>query len=185
MLEFSKPVRLVKNRAHRNRLRGLTRTPGRVDPAGSVPAPQVSAVDTQPKVLITDDQALFRAGLARLLAADAQVRVINPTNDGLDTVDRTLQLTPDLVLMNVQVPNIQGPGCAGAQARGIEARAERALTRCRRSVQQADRKSSRNQPEDVFSPNGSRARLMRARAAPRLIRWGQTSHCVGAGPSLT
>ncbi len=105
MLEFSKPVRLGKNHAH-SRLRRLTRIPGRVDPAGSLPTPQVGAVDTQPKVLITDDQALFRAGLARLLAADAQVRVINPTDDGLDTVERTLQLTPDLVLMDLQVPNI-------------------------------------------------------------------------------
>jgi DNA-binding NarL/FixJ family response regulator len=81
-----------------------------------VPTPQVGAVDVQPKVLITDDQALFRAGLARLLAADAQVHVINPTNDEIGTVERTLQLTPDLVLMNLQVPNIASGDNSGSSS---------------------------------------------------------------------
>ncbi len=115
MLEFSKPVRLGKNRAH-NQLRGLTRIPGRVDPAGFVPTPQVGAVETQPKVLITDDQALFRAGLARLRAADAQVRAINPTDDRLDTGERTLQLTPDFVLMDLQVPTIASVDNSGSSS---------------------------------------------------------------------
>ena len=40
------------------------------------------------------------------MAADAQLRVVNPTDDGLNTVERTLQLTPDIVLMDVQVPGL-------------------------------------------------------------------------------
>jgi two-component system, NarL family, response regulator DegU len=99
---FSKPVRLEKNRA---RLENLRRIEDRIDPAGSVATPEIDAAAPRPKVLITDDQALFRAGLARLRAADARLRVINPTDEGQDTVERTLGLTPDLVLMDLHVPS--------------------------------------------------------------------------------
>lgn len=108
-LEFSKPIGLEKNHA---RLKGPAPTSARVDLALSLANP-VGAVTDRPRVLITDDQALFRAGLARLMAADAQLRVVNPTDDGLNTVERTLQLMPDIVLMDVQVP-----GLAGAENNG-------------------------------------------------------------------
>ena len=108
-LEFSKPLGLEKNHA---RLKGPAPTSARVDLALSLANP-VGAVTDRPRVLITDDQALFRAGLARLMAADAQLRMVNPTDDGLNTVERTLQLMPDIVLMDVQVP-----GLAGAENNG-------------------------------------------------------------------
>jgi DNA-binding NarL/FixJ family response regulator len=110
MLEFSKPMGLEQDHA---RLKGLAPASVRVDLAASLANPAVGAVTDRPRVLVTDDQALFRAGLARLMAADAQLRVVNPTDDGLDTVERTLQLTPDIVLMDVQVP-----GAAGAEKNG-------------------------------------------------------------------
>ena len=103
MLEFSKPIGLGQNHA---RPQGLA-------PTSSLANPAVGSVADRPRILVTDDQALFRAGLARLMAADAQLRVVNPTDDGLNTVERTLQLTPDIVLMDVQVP-----GLAGAEKNG-------------------------------------------------------------------
>ncbi|TMC96909.1 MAG: response regulator transcription factor [Chloroflexi bacterium] len=96
MLEFSKPIGLGQNHA---RPQGLA-------PTSSLANPAVGSVADRPRILVTDDQALFRAGLARLMAADAQLRVVNPTDDGLNTVERTLQLTPDIVLMDVQVPGL-------------------------------------------------------------------------------
>ena len=96
MLEFSKPIGLGQNHA---------RPPG-LAPTSSLANPAVGSVADRPRILVTDDQALFRAGLARLMAADAQLRVVNPTDDGLNTVERTLQLTPDIVLMDVQVPGL-------------------------------------------------------------------------------
>ena len=108
-LEFSKPLGLEKNHV---RLKAPATTSARVDLVLSLANP-VGAVTDRPRVLITDDQALFRAGLARLMAADAQLRMVNPTDDGLNTVERTLQLMPDIVLMDVQVP-----GLAGAENNG-------------------------------------------------------------------
>ena len=67
--------------------------------------PTIGAAANRPKVLVTDDQTLFRAGLARLLAAGTRLRVVNATDDGLDTSERALRLTPDAVLMDVQVPS--------------------------------------------------------------------------------
>jgi len=86
-LEFSKPVRLGKNL-------------GQLQLAG-----EINGAAPQPRVLITDDQTLFRAGLARLHAADARLRVLNPTDDGLDTVERTLRRNPDMVVIDVQFPS--------------------------------------------------------------------------------
>jgi two-component system NarL family response regulator len=99
---FSKPARLSRSRA---RLENLTNVEGRKGPAGSVATPDIDAAATRPRVLITDDQTLFRAALARLRAADARLRLINATAEGLDTVEETLGLTPDIVLMDMQVPS--------------------------------------------------------------------------------
>ena len=86
-LEFSKPLRLGKNPDQLERAREID---------GAAP---------QPRVLITDDQTLFRAGLARLHAADARLRVLNPTDDGLHPVERTLRRIPEMVVIDVQVPS--------------------------------------------------------------------------------
>ena len=114
-LEFSKPIVLGKNHA---RLRGLAPASARVDLAASLANPAVGAVTDRPRVLVTDDQALFRAGLARLMAAEAQLRVVSPIGDGLNTVERTLQLTPDIVLMDVQVPGVAGAEKNGSSSQG-------------------------------------------------------------------
>jgi DNA-binding NarL/FixJ family response regulator len=99
---FSKPVRPGKNRA---RLENLTSIESRIDPAGSVATHEIDGPAARPKVLVTDDPTVFRAGLAWLRAAHARLRVVNPTDEGLDTVARTLRLTPDVVLMDLQVPS--------------------------------------------------------------------------------
>ena len=113
MLEFSKPIGLGQNHA---RPQGLAPTSRQVDLAASLANPAVGSVADRPRILVTDDQALFRAGLARLMAADAQLRVVNPTDDGLNTVERTLQLTPDIVLMDVQVPGLAGAEKSGSSS---------------------------------------------------------------------
>src|SRR6267143_2037613 len=64
---------------------------------------------TQPiRVLIADDQTLFRAGLARLLESDPRVRVVAQAVDGADVVKRVAALKPDLVLMDLKMPNLDG-----------------------------------------------------------------------------
>lgn len=60
------------------------------------------------RVLITDDQTLFRSGLARLLQEDPRVEVVGQAVDGLDAVKRAGALKPDVILMDIKMPNLDG-----------------------------------------------------------------------------
>ena len=60
------------------------------------------------RVLIADDQTLFRSGLARLLSVDERVTVVGEASDGLDAVKQALALKPDVVLMDIKMPNLDG-----------------------------------------------------------------------------
>ncbi|TMD69183.1 MAG: response regulator transcription factor [Chloroflexi bacterium] len=60
------------------------------------------------RVLIADDQTLFRSGLARLLEADPRVQIVGQAVDGADVVKRVATLKPDVVLMDLKMPNLDG-----------------------------------------------------------------------------
>jgi len=60
------------------------------------------------RVLIADDQTLFRAGLGRLLNEDSRVEVIGQATDGADAVKQALKLKPDVVLMDLKMPGMDG-----------------------------------------------------------------------------
>jgi DNA-binding NarL/FixJ family response regulator len=63
---------------------------------------------TAARVLIADDQTLFRNGLARLLDEDPRVDVVGQAVDGADAVKQALKLKPDVVLMDLKMPNMDG-----------------------------------------------------------------------------
>jgi len=60
------------------------------------------------RVVIADDQTLFRSGLARLLDSDDRVAVVGEAVDGLDAVKIALAVKPDVVLMDIKMPNLDG-----------------------------------------------------------------------------
>ncbi|MGD0372006.1 MAG: response regulator transcription factor [Candidatus Dormibacteria bacterium] len=60
------------------------------------------------RVLIADDQTLFRSGLARLLDEDPRVTVVAEAADGVEAVRRARDLEPDVVLMDLKMPNLDG-----------------------------------------------------------------------------
>ena len=60
------------------------------------------------RVLIADDQTLFRAGLSRLLNEDPRVEVVGQAIDGADAAKQAAKLKPDVVLMDLKMPNLDG-----------------------------------------------------------------------------
>jgi DNA-binding NarL/FixJ family response regulator len=60
------------------------------------------------KVLLVDDNALFRDGVARILDADGRFSVVGHASDGEDGVKAALKLRPDIVLMDLHMPGIGG-----------------------------------------------------------------------------
>ena len=60
------------------------------------------------RVLIADDQTLFRVGLARLLEEDERVKIIGQAGDGAEAVKLAGSLKPDVVLMDLKMPNLDG-----------------------------------------------------------------------------
>jgi len=70
--------------------------------------PVVNASARTARVVIADDQTLFRSGLARLLEMDDRVAVVGEAVDGADAVKLALALKPDVVLMDIKMPNLDG-----------------------------------------------------------------------------
>jgi DNA-binding NarL/FixJ family response regulator len=60
------------------------------------------------RVLIVDDDALMRAGLRGVLSSDEAIEVVGEAGDGRDALYRTRLLQPDVVLMDVRMPDLDG-----------------------------------------------------------------------------
>jgi DNA-binding NarL/FixJ family response regulator len=60
------------------------------------------------RVLIADDDDLMRAGLAELLTADPDIEIGGQASTGRQAIERTRQLAPDVVLMDVRMPDLDG-----------------------------------------------------------------------------
>ena len=64
--------------------------------------------DGRLRVLLVDDNPLFRAGLATLLAEHPSIEVVGTAQDGLEAVAEAERLRPDVVLMDVNMPQQGG-----------------------------------------------------------------------------
>ena len=60
------------------------------------------------RVLIADDHAIVRTGLATLLEAKGGIEVVGEAETGDEAVRRTLRLRPDLVVMDLMMPETDG-----------------------------------------------------------------------------
>jgi DNA-binding NarL/FixJ family response regulator len=64
------------------------------------------------RVLVVDDQALVRAGFRMILEAEPDVEVVGEAADGIEAVAAVQRHRPDVVLMDVRMPNLDGIAAA-------------------------------------------------------------------------
>ena len=62
----------------------------------------------QLKVLLADDHAMVRSGFAMVLSIADDIEVVGEAGDGAQALERTRQLRPDVILMDVQMPRMDG-----------------------------------------------------------------------------
>ncbi len=59
------------------------------------------------RILLADDHTLFRQGVKTLLSAESDMEVVGEAGDGIGAADKTVELKPDVVLLDIGMP---GPG---------------------------------------------------------------------------
>lgn len=60
------------------------------------------------RVLIVDDSPAVRDGLASILRANSDMEVVGEAQDGVEALAKAEQLEPDVILMDVQMPEMDG-----------------------------------------------------------------------------
>ncbi len=60
------------------------------------------------RVLIVDDQALVRAGFRMILESEPGIEIVGEASDGLEALERAREHAPDVVLMDIRMPNLDG-----------------------------------------------------------------------------
>jgi DNA-binding NarL/FixJ family response regulator len=60
------------------------------------------------RVLLVDDQALVRAGFRMILDAEDDLDVVGEATDGREAIDQVRTLRPDVVLMDIRMPELDG-----------------------------------------------------------------------------
>jgi len=68
--------------------------------------------DTQPqqsvRVLVVDDDLLYAEAISALLSLNEGIEVVGIAGDGREGIDQAVELRPDLVLMDIQMPRLDG-----------------------------------------------------------------------------
>jgi DNA-binding NarL/FixJ family response regulator len=69
------------------------------------------------RVLIADDDDLMRAGLVELLSGEPEIEIVGEASTGRQAVERARRLAPDVVLMDVRMPDLDGIEATGELSR--------------------------------------------------------------------
>ena len=65
-------------------------------------------LDKALRVLVVDDSAFMRRAIERLLSTQRGMVVVGTAADGIEAVQRTLELRPDVITMDVEMPRLDG-----------------------------------------------------------------------------
>lgn len=60
------------------------------------------------KVLITEDNAVYRQSLYRMLRGEDGIEVLEPARDGREALEKSSQFQPDVILMDIDMPERSG-----------------------------------------------------------------------------
>ena len=60
------------------------------------------------KALVVDDSAYNRQAITQMLAVDASIEVVGSAHDGVDAIAKTLRLAPDVITLDLEMPNMDG-----------------------------------------------------------------------------
>src|SRR3984885_3295100 len=60
------------------------------------------------RILLVDDEKMVRSALKRLLSAHSEWKVVGEATDGLDAVSKARDLKPDVIIMDVTMPEMNG-----------------------------------------------------------------------------
>ncbi len=60
------------------------------------------------RILIADDHRLFRDGLKSILVRERDIDIVGEASDGVETLNKALELKPDYVLLDVSMPKLNG-----------------------------------------------------------------------------
>jgi DNA-binding NarL/FixJ family response regulator len=60
------------------------------------------------RVLLVDDERLVRTGFRMILATEPDIEVVGEAQDGLEAIDASARLHPDVVLMDIRMPRMHG-----------------------------------------------------------------------------
>ncbi len=76
--------------------------------AADAPQREQERQDELVRVLIADDQALFRRGLCVVLGTEGGIGVVAEAENGEQAVEKARELRPDVVLMDIHMPDTDG-----------------------------------------------------------------------------
>ena len=60
------------------------------------------------RILLADDHTILRAGLKMMLNAQPDMEVVGEAQDGRQAIEETQKLQPDIVLMDITMPDLNG-----------------------------------------------------------------------------
>ncbi len=63
------------------------------------------------KVLVVDDSAFMRKVIRDILNSDSEIEVIDTAKDGVEAIEKAIKLKPDVITLDVQMPNMDGLTC--------------------------------------------------------------------------
>jgi two-component system, NarL family, response regulator NreC len=71
------------------------------------------------RILVVDDNESMRQGLKELLGAHPGWQVVGEASDGQEAVERAVQLTPSVVILDISMPKLDGIGAAPLIRRAV------------------------------------------------------------------